>query len=323
MTSEAHRVFHSPVLVNEMLQALRPVDGGQYLDGTFGAGGYARALLDAANCRVWAIDRDPDAIKKAKPILRQYSRRLTLIEGRFGDMVKILDNHNIKRIDGITLDLGVSSMQLDDSTRGFSFQADGPLDMRQSSKGRSAAEIVNEEKETVLADIIYRYGEERKARKIARAIVERRRKTPITRTSELADIVRGVFKGRYSKKIDPATRTFQAVRIETNNELIELKRGLAAAEILLAPGGRLAVVSFHSLEDRIVKQFLRERSGLIPEQSRHYPREHENLSPVAFKLITGRAIKPDEIEIQRNPRARSARLRCAERARFNRVCGQQ
>ena len=323
MISASHRVFHSPVLVNEMLQAMQPVDGGQYVDGTFGAGGYTRALLDAANCRVWAIDRDPDAIKKAKPILQQYAGRLTLIEGRFGDMVKILANHHIKRIDGITLDLGVSSMQLDNSTRGFSFQTDGPLDMRQSSTGRSAAEIVNEEHETVLADIIYRNGEERKARKIARAIVERRKKAPITRTSELADIVRGVFKGRHNKKIDPATRTFQAVRIETNNELTELKRGLAAAEILLAPGGRLAVVSFHSLEDRIVKQFLRERSGLIPEQSRHYPREDRNSSTVAFKLITSRAIKPEEIEIKRNPRARSARLRFAERITFERVGGQQ
>ena len=253
---------HDPVLIDEVIGSLQPRAGGQYVDGTFGAGGYSRAILEAADCKVWAIDRDPDVILHAAEIVTEFEGRLTVIEGRFGDMRALLADHGVGAVDGITLDLGVSSMQLDHGERGFSFRFDGPLDMRQSRDGRSAADIVNETDESVLADIIFKYGEERQARRIARAIVAARSGVSLTRTAQLADIIRSVYRGGSKSKTDPATRTFQAIRIETNDELGELERGLAASEILLAPGGRLAVVSFHSLEDRIVKQFLMKK--LIP-----------------------------------------------------------
>lgn len=311
LSPSAAPVFgHKPVMIDEVLAALQPRDGGQYVDGTFGAGGYTAAILEAADCRVWAIDRDPDAVANAAALV---AGRLTVIEGRFGDMADILARQGIDTVDGIALDLGVSSMQIDDAARGFSFRSDGPLDMRQGKDGLSAADLVNDAEEGVLADIIYKYGEERQARRIARAIVRARADAPITRTGQLADIVRATYRGGKSSKTDPATRTFQAIRIQVNEELDELERGLQAAEIILAPGGRLAVVSFHSLEDRIVKEFLRTHSGDVPTVSRHLPAVESPTNEPCFKLVRRGAQKPTDAETRRNPRARSAKLRIAER----------
>ena len=304
---------HEPVMLAGVISALQPRDGGTYIDGTFGAGGYSCAILDAADCRVWAIDRDPAAVRRAADLVRRYDGRLTVIEGRFGDMDRLMAEHGVGPVDGIALDLGVSSMQIDDPARGFSFRFDGPLDMRQELSGPSAADLVNDAEESVLADIIFKYGEERQARRIARAIVAARADGTIETTGRLAEIVRGAYRGARDSKIDPATRTFQAIRIEVNRELDELERGLAAAEIVLAPGGRLAVVSFHSLEDRIVKDFLRTRSGREPAQSRHLPADPKAAAPATFSLVRGGALKPSDDETRRNPRARSARLRVAER----------
>ena len=313
MTKASPAFPHAPVLIDEVIGALRPRDGGAYIDGTFGAGGYTRAILEAADCRVWAVDRDPSAVSSAAALVDEYAGRLTVIEGRFGDMARILAESGVAVVDGIALDLGVSSMQLDDADRGFSFRNDGPLDMRQEQYGRSAADVVNEVEESVLADIIYQYGEERQARRIARAIVAARAEGPLTRTMELAEIVRNTYRGGRNTKTDPATKTFQAIRIHVNDELGELERGLEAAEILLAPGGRLAIVSFHSLEDRIVKEFLRAHSNGQPAGSRHLPAADTNIADPVFRLIKLGAIKPSHEEEKRNPRSRSARLRVAER----------
>ena len=313
MTGAVPAFSHDPVLIDEVIGALQPRDGGAYVDGTFGAGGYSRAILEAADCHVWAIDRDPDAVRNAAALVDEYAGRLTVIEGRFGDMARILTDHGVDKVDGIAFDLGVSSMQLDDPARGFSFRNDGPLDMRQGQTGPSAADVVNEAEESVLADIIYRYGEERQARRIARAIAAARADAPLTRTGQLADIVRDIYRGGRKSKTDPATKTFQAIRIHLNDELGELERGLDAAEILLAPGGRLAVVSFHSLEDRITKEFLRTRSGAQPAGSRHLPAAESRRETPVFRLVKRGAVKPSQEEEKRNPRARSARLRIAER----------
>jgi len=297
----------------EVLAALRPREGEIHVDGTFGGGGYAEALLDAAPCRVFAIDRDPDAIAAGAELAARSAGRLTLVPGRFGDMAQLLGAHGVTRVDGIALDLGVSSMQLGEAPRGFSFRLDGPLDMRMEKSGPSAADAANALPEEQLAEIIADYGEERFARRIARAIVAARTKSPITRTLQLAEIVRGAIPAaarRAHDGIDPATRTFQALRIYVNDELGEIDRGLEAAEALLAPGGRLAVVTFHSLEDRKVKTFLAARSGRTPRGSRHLPETAERAA--TFRLL-GRSIKPGPEEIARNPRARSARLRAAER----------
>lgn len=308
------RVAHRPVMLTEVLAVLSPRPGRVYVDGTFGAGGYSRAILDAADCTVWAIDRDPDAIRRGEGMVEEYSSRLHLVEGRFGDMDRLLAERNVTLVDGIALDIGVSSPQLDQAERGFSFRADGPLDMRMGAEGPTAADIVNETDETTLADIIWRLGEERKSRRVAHAIVEARKDSPITRTLELAEIVRrAVPKSRDG--IDPATRTFQALRIHVNDELGELDRALAAAERLLAPGGRLAVVAFHSLEDRRVKAFLRSRAGSSPRVSRHLPVAREEGRAPTFRLIATGAVKPSNAEIAVNPRARSARLRGAERTK--------
>lgn len=306
---------HRPVLLREVLQAIGPRDGGVYVDGTFGAGGYARALLEAADCTVWGIDRDPEAIAGAAELACRFPGRLYLIEGRFGDMVELLRTRGVVAVDGIALDLGVSSMQLDRAERGFSFRADGPLDMRMERAGESAADVVNTMSERELADLIFRLGEERKARAIARAIVAARAEAPITRTSQLADIVRRTVRTgapRRSDAIDPATRTFQALRIYVNRELEQIDRGLVAAEALLRAGGRLVVVSFHSLEDRRVKDFLRERSGRTPGPSRHLPTAQRERAP-SFRLLSRGAVTPSAEELAANPRARSARLRAAER----------
>ena len=303
---------HAPVMLREVLDILAPRDGGVYVDGTFGAGGYSEGLLEAASCTVWGIDRDPAAAARGADLGRRYEGRLAVLSGCYGDMVRLLGDVDVDRVDGVALDLGVSSMQLDDAARGFSFRADGPLDMRMGKDGMTAADVVNGLDEKELADIIYRYGEERVARRIARAIVDARSRTPMTRTAQLADLVRRVVP-RSRDGIDPATRTFQALRIYVNDELGELQRGLSAAEVLLRPGGKLVVVSFHSLEDRMVKGFLRERGGAAPRPSRHQPAREEAASASTFGLVARRPVKPTAREVAINPRARSARLRAAER----------
>jgi 16S rRNA (cytosine1402-N4)-methyltransferase len=300
---------HAPVLLDAVLGALAPRDRAIYVDGTFGAGGYSRALLAAAHCRVIAIDRDPEAVAEGANLASAYPNRFVVLEGRFGDMAALLAPLGISAVDGIALDLGVSSPQLDDPRRGFSFRGDGPLDMRMGRDGASAADLVNSLSESALANLIYIYGEERFARRVARAIVAARREGPLTRTAELARVIRTVVPT--TGGIDPATRTFQALRMEVNDELGELERALLAAERLLAPGGRLAIVSFHSLEDRKVKEFLRERSANAPRGSRHRP---PRPAPApSFRLISGKPVTPSAAEIAHNPRARSARLRAAER----------
>lgn len=307
------RTPHIPVLVDAVVAALSPRSGGVYVDGTFGAGGYARALLDAAACTVWGIDRDPEAIAAGEQLTRRYEGRLRLIHGRFGEMDRLLAERRVDKVDGVALDLGVSSMQLDKPERGFSFRADGPLDMRMEREGDSAEILVNETEENELADLLHKYGEERSARRVARAIVRARNRQRLTRTAQLADIVRdAVPGGRSPHGIDAATRTFQALRIKINDELGELERGLSAAEEILAPRGRLAVVSFHSLEDRTVKEFLRVRSGGAPGVSRHQPPVEATRKP-SFNLLSKRPVLPTRTEMTANPRARSARLRSAER----------
>jgi 16S rRNA (cytosine1402-N4)-methyltransferase len=307
----ARAVGHIPVLLDAVLDALAPHDDAVYVDGTFGGGGYSEALLAAARCRVFGMDRDPDAVRRGRDLAAQYGGRLTMLEGRFGDMARLLAPATAEPIAGIALDLGVSSTQLDTPERGFSFRSDGPLDMRMSGDGQSAADLVANLSEPELAELIRAFGEERFARRIARAIATARQLRPIRRTTELAEIVRAAIP-KSEPGQDPATRTFQALRIAVNDELGELDRGLAAAERLLMPGGRLAVVSFHSLEDRRVKEFLRRRSDAAPRGSRHQPMRVGRPAPV-FKLLSRRAIKPSAAEIAHNPRARAARLRAAER----------
>ena len=301
---------HVPVLLDAVLAALAPQDNLIYVDGTFGGGGYSAALLAAAHCRVFGIDRDPEAVQRGRALAERYGERLRILEGRFGDMAQLLASMNTP-VAGIALDLGVSSTQLDAPERGFSFRFDGPLDMRMSGAGQSAADLVGALSESDLAEVIRALGEERFARRIARAINAARQRRPIRRTIELAEIVRAVIPQSEPGQ-DPATRTFQALRIAVNDEMGELDRGLAAAEQLLMPGGRLAVVSFHSLEDRRVKEFLRRRSDMSPRASRHRPVGAELLPP-SFTLLTRRAVKPSAAEIARNPRARAARLRAAAR----------
>jgi 16S rRNA (cytosine1402-N4)-methyltransferase len=307
-----HIEHHAPVMLKEIIDSLSPHDGAVYVDATFGAGGYSEAILNAADCTVWGIDRDPSIKALSADLQRRFKERLIVLNGPFGDMVRLLSKFGIEKIDGVALDLGVSSMQIDNAERGFSFRADGPLDMRMAQSGMTAAEVVNQLSEEELANIIYHYGEERLSRRIAKAIVKSRAENPITRTSQLASLVRSIV--RKSKDgIDPATRTFQALRIYVNDELGELDRGLKAAEMLLRPGGRLCVVSFHSLEDRQVKDFLRSSSGSNPLPSRHMPSKPiSQINPI-FNLLSKRVIKPTNDEIIRNPRARSARMRVAER----------
>jgi 16S rRNA (cytosine1402-N4)-methyltransferase len=302
---------HVPVLVDAVLAALAPRDGALYVDATFGGGGHSRALLDSARCQVLAIDRDPAAVRRGCDLARGYGGRLRVFEGRFGDMVQLLRPLIAGPIAGIALDLGLSSIQLDTPARGFSFRVDGPLDMRMSSAGPDAAELIATLSEGELSDLIEAFGEERFARRVARAIVAARRDAPIRRTHQLAAIVRDAVPSS-EPGLDPATRTFQALRIAVNDELGELDRGLVAAEQLLMPGGRLAVISFHSLEDRKVKEFLRKRSARAPRRSRHEPAPISP-PPPSFELLHRRAVTPGVAELARNPRARSARLRAAMR----------
>ena len=303
---------HTPVLLREVLDVLTPQDGAIYVDATFGAGGYSRAILEAAECTVWGIDRDPEAQNRAADLIARFPGRLTVLQGCYGDMAELLENAGVGQVDGIAFDLGVSSMQLDDPDRGFSFRADGPLDMRMSKDGMTAADVVNELPEKELADVIYKYGEERASRRIAKTIIDVRADKPITGTAELARLIRGVVK-KSKDGIDPATRTFQALRIYVNDELGGLERGLRAAEALLVPGGRMAVVSFHSLEDRIVKDFMRVRSGAAARPSRHLPVSAEDQQAASIRPVHRGAVKASSDEVSTNPRARSARLRAGER----------
>lgn len=306
-------IIHVPVLAEEVLRALEPKDGAVYVDGTFGNGGYSRAVLDAADCTVYAIDRDPDAIARGQVMAAEAGGRLILIEGRFSEIDRLVAAHGVAQVSGIALDIGISSFQIDDPARGFSFAADGPLDMRMERSGATAADIVNSLSETELAELIYRFGEERQSRRIAAAIVSARAVEAITRTGQLADIIIRAIGRRPDKKTHVATKTFQALRIYVNDELGELRLGLEAAERLLATDGTLCVVSFHSLEDKLVKSFLAERSGSLPTPSRHRPPQRRSTPPPTFFLPKRGAVKPGRDEIAANPRSRSARLRVAVR----------
>ncbi|MET0270881.1 MAG: 16S rRNA (cytosine(1402)-N(4))-methyltransferase RsmH [Sphingomonas sp.] len=307
MTAADHDPRHAPVLLAEVIDGLAPASGETHVDGTFGAGGYTRAIL-GSGARVFAFDRDPDAIAEGRG-LEAAEDGLTLVPDRFGRMVEALAERGVDAVDGVTLDIGVSSMQLDRADRGFSFQADGPLDMRMEQAGESAADFLNAAEEDAIADVLYELGEEPRSRRVAKAIVAAR---PLARTGELAAVVRRALGYRPHDKKDPATRTFQAIRIHLNRELGELEDGLAAAERVLKPGGRLAIVSFHSGEDRIVKRFLRQRSGATPGGSRHRPDASASGPAPSFDRVA-KAVRATEAEISRNPRSRSATLRVARR----------
>ncbi|HWM83003.1 MAG TPA: 16S rRNA (cytosine(1402)-N(4))-methyltransferase RsmH [Pseudolabrys sp.] len=300
---------HIPVLGGRIAEFLNVREGGIYIDGTFGAGGYSRAILDAADCRVIAVDRDQSAVARGMALVEQSAGRLTVIEERFSALDQVARDCGAEAVDGVVLDIGVSSMQLDEAGRGFSFRHDGPLDMRMGSDGPSAADLVAVASARDLAAIIATLGEEKFARPIARAIVEARAAAPIRTTAALSDIIAGVVHARFGE-IHPATRTFQALRIFINEELQELAQALSAAERILRPQGRLVVVSFHSLEDRIVKTFINERSR-SGGGSRHRP--EMQAAPPSFVAVTGRPVVADAGEVARNPRARSAKLRAAER----------
>ncbi len=324
MAAPPAKAPHTSVMADEVIEALQPRDGGVYVDGTFGAGGYTRALLASAACFVCAIDRDPHAVAIGRRLARDYPGRLMMIQGRFGDMATLLSDRGIEHVDGVALDLGVSSMQLDDAERGFSIRHDGPIDMRMDDTdedGPTAADLVNCWSERELREIISRYGEERRAGAVARAIVRARLDGPIATTHKLAEVVRRAVtagqkptRGRGPDKvqIDPATRTFQALRVKVNDEIGQLEKGLEAAERMLLPTGRLAVVSFQSLEDRAVKSFLRVRSGAAPNPSRHLP-DVLRRPPPTFRMVAGKLLRPSAREVDANPRARSAKLRIAER----------
>lgn len=311
---------HIPVLLDEVLEALNVREGGHYIDATLGAGGYSRAILSKAQCRVWGFDRDPSAQSVSESLSLEFSERFSWTNAPFAKLTSLEtspDGNAIEGVlDGVVFDLGVSSMQLDEADRGFSFQSDGPLDMRMfsapgfeaSETGLSAADVVNSFSAEKLADIFYIYGDEKRSRAIARAILEVRDDKPFVRTKQLADCVERVLGGRRGSPKHPATRVFQALRIYVNDELGELIKGLSGAERCLKPGGRLVVVAFHSLEDRIVKRFFRQRAGKDIQQSRHLP-EQEPAHPASFQIVNQRGLTSTKNEINANPRARSAVLR--------------
>jgi len=302
---------HVPVLLPEVIDALQPQAGGVIVDGTFGGGGYAMRVLAHADCRLYGIDRDLDAITRAEKLAADEPRLVPLM-GRFGDMDALLLNTGVPHVDGVMLDIGVSSFQIDQGERGFSFMRDGPLDMRMGQTGPSAAEVINTMSQDDLATVIYQLGEERQSRRIAKVICERRTETPFTTTLDLAETIENAVGGRRGKKTHPATLTFQAIRMFVNDELGELARGLAAAERMLVPGGRLVVVTFHSLEDRLVKRFFRDRSGGNGGGSRFMPEKAAGPTPT-FDLVSRKAIEAGPDETKTNPRARSARLRAGIR----------
>jgi 16S rRNA (cytosine1402-N4)-methyltransferase len=309
MSPQSGPAPHVPVLLDEVVAGLAIAPGETHVDGTFGAGGYTKAILEKGAAKVYAFDRDPDAISEGETLAASSGGRLTLVPERFSRMRQALAGRDVDTVDGVTLDIGVSSMQLDRAERGFSFQADGPLDMRMAQDGESAADFLNRASEEEIADVIYRYGDEPKSRRIARAIVAAR---PLERTGQLAEIVRKALGWHAGMKKDPATRTFQAIRIHLNEELQELEGGLEAAEQVLKTGGRLAVVTFHSLEDRMVKRFLKERSGDVPSGSRHLPQAPAAAPAPSFEAVA-KPVRAGEAEIKANPRARSATLRVARR----------
>ena len=315
---------HIPVMLAEVLAALAPAPGEIYIDGTFGAGGYTSAILEAADCRVLALDRDIRAVRGGAAVCAQFPNRLTIVEAPFSTLAEVAgvyetpNNHpklTTGFIDGVVLDIGVSSMQLDQPGRGFSFQTEGPLDMRMAAHGDTAADVVNTMDEEPLANILYDLGEEKKSRHIASAIVKQRAIAPITTTLDLARLVSRVMGGRREDGRHPATRTFQALRIYVNDELGELEKALVAAERVLKPGGRLVAVTFHSLEDRIVKRFFTERSGKETQGSRHLPPSSEPRRPASLQVVNQRPLTPSQPELDSNPRARSARLRAGIRTK--------
>lgn len=301
-------------MINEVMEYLKPKDGEVYVDCTFGRGGYTKRMLDSANVDVFSIDRDPDAKEFAKIFQRELKNgdKFHFLEGNFGDIEMLLKEQNIEKVDAIILDLGISSVQVDDASRGFSFSKEAKLDMRMSKQGYSAYDFINESDERTIADIIYKYGEEHKAFRIAKKIVEARKESPITTTTELADIVRSVFPYK-NNKIDSATKTFQAIRIHINDELKSLEAALDASENLLREGGRLIVVSFHSLEDSIVKQFLKNRCKKEEGHSRYFPSDDVEEFVPTFKYLAKKAVKPSREEVLENVRSRSARMRAAMR----------
>lgn len=334
MQTDPDRPKHVPVMLAEVLEALIPAADDVIVDGTFGAGGYTAAILGCTNCRVIAFDRDPSAIAAGRELVSQVAPRLSLVEAPFGEMERHVRGHpwfqtagteafhgnrakaignpaSVPLIDAVVLDIGVSSMQLDRPERGFSFQHDGPLDMRMAGNGPTAADFLATAPEEEIARVLFEYGEERKSRLIARAIVHDRKSAPFTTTGHLAGLVARLL-GREADGRHPATRTFQALRIHINDELGELERGLAAAEHLLNPDGRLVVVTFHSLEDRIVKRFLNERAGRAPAGSRHLP-QIDSIRRESFRIVNQRPLTPGQPELSANPRSRSARLRAAVR----------
>jgi 16S rRNA (cytosine1402-N4)-methyltransferase len=303
---------HQPVLLKEVIANLKPEKDGTYLDGTFGAGGYSRGILEAVQCNLFAIDRDESAKKFAEKLTKNFPDNFVFLSGKFSESERLLSEQNAPKLDGMVFDIGVSSMQLDDRSRGFSFDSEAKLDMRMDQNSfPSAFEVVNESSEKELAQIIKEFGDEPKARQIAKKIIAARAVKPITSCQELAQIVRSLYYG-YSKT-DPSTRTFQALRIFVNQELEELKAALASSLTLLKKGGRLVVVSFHSLEDSIVKNFLKEESGLSQTFSRYQPISEQQNSPKNFHVLTKSAISPTAEEIAANPRARSAKMRVAVR----------
>ena len=304
---------HIPVLIEPLIKAVSPV-GGIWLDGTFGNGGYTRALLEAGAVRVIGVDRDPYVLARASEFAEEFGDRLTLIDGVFGDLDRICADEGIEGLDGIVLDIGVSSMQIDQAERGFSFMKDGPLDMRMGQDGLSAADIVNTGDEARIADILFQFGEERASRRIARNIVNARKQGEILSTSHLVEIIEASLPRPKPGQPHPATRSFQALRIAVNDELGELARGLIAAEAMLKDGGFLAVVTFHSLEDRIVKRFMQVRSGSAPNANRFAPLTAQD--PPRFERVTRKAVGPTDEEMSINPRARSAKLRVARRTSY-------
>lgn len=314
MSKEGSIKSHIPVMLNEVLSFLHPHDNKIYVDGTFGVGGYSCAILQQASCKVFGIDQDPQAVQLGRA-LEQENSHFKMIHGRFSQMKELLERQGVEGVDGIALDLGVSSPQLDEKERGFSFRFEGPLDMRMSQAGQTAADIVNHYSEAELSDIIFKYGEERYARRIARAIVKARTEETIATTLQLADIVRSVVP-KSRDGIDPATRTFQGLRIYVNRELDELSEGLKAAEAMLVPGGRLVVVSFHSLEDRLVKDFFRKKSQTSKQGSRHLPTMPTS-EMSTLKILTTKPLQATAEEIKANPRSRSAKLRVAEKLEKN------